>query len=144
MTGREFEPDSRQFLFWTKLDPALPLDTVVQVQVAADAGFLTTTARAVAQYCKFEPEVDGAASGNAIAALSFVVLSRFVTVTISRDAAEVAGFTGRPEALAIVSLARLKVGVIDTDESISCIFRFRDLVIGPILVIDTLLLELAI
>ena len=80
------------------------------------AAGVTTTARAVAQYCILLVEAAGKAADGLEGC---IVRSRLVTVTL--------GY----------------VGVMDTPEVpevVSCNFRFRERVMGPILVIETLLL----
>ena len=130
VTNREFEPP-------LEVIGPLTVGVHVAVEVTCTEGscemglvVVTTTALAVAQYCKalWVPLALLAADGNT---KSLLVRSRLVTVTISRFAALLLlNFVG--EALP----PGLKVGVIDTEE-ISCILRFLDLVIGPILVMDT-------
>ena len=145
VTDLELEPPVEAMIAaavgsWVRIPPtAEPLTVGVQVavEVTCTLGLaaVTTTALAVAQYCNpapgFEPWILDdvlAAAGNT---KSLVVRSRLVTVTISRFAALLLlNFVG--EAVP----PGLKVGVIDTEE-ISCILRFLDLVIGPILVMDT-------
>ena len=114
VTDREFEPP-------LEVIGPLTVGVHVAVEVTCTEGkmgllVVTTTALAVAQYCKVLVAL--AAEGNT---KSLLVLSRLVTVTISRFAAEE---------------EFVYAGVIET-EDISCIFLFLDRVIGPILVIDT-------
>jgi len=119
VTDREFEPP-------LEVIGPLTVGVHVAVEVTCTEGscemglvVVTTTALAVAQYCKalWVPALL-AADGNT---KSLLVLSRLVTVTISRFAAEE---------------EFVYAGVIET-EDISCIFLFLDRVIGPILVMDT-------
>ena len=146
VTDLELEPPVEAIIVaavgsWVRIPP-LTVGVQVAVEVTCTLGLaaVTTTALAVAQYCNpvpgFEPWILDdvlAAAGNT---KSLVVRSRLVTVTISRFAALLLlNFVG--EAVP----PGLKVGVIDTEE-ISCILRFLDLVIGPILVMDTDGLEL--
>ena len=114
VTDREFEPP-------LEVIGPLTVGVHVAVEVTCTEGkmgllVVTTTALAVAQYCKVLVAL--AAEGNT---KSLLVLSRLVTVTISRFAAEE---------------EFVYAGVIET-EDISCIFLFLDLVMGPILVMDT-------
>ena len=143
VTDLELEPPVEAIIAaavgsWVRIPP-LTVGVQVAVEVTCTLGLaaVTTTALAVAQYCNppGEPKelLAEAAAGNTE---SFAVRSRLVTVTISRFAALLLlNFVG--EAVP----PGLKVGVIDTEE-ISCILRFLDLVIGPILVMDTDGLEL--
>ena len=142
VTDLELEPPLEAIAVgsWVRIPATEPLTVGVQVavEVTCTLGLgvaVTTTALAVAQYCKpavfwAERQADVltvAAEGNT---KSLLVRSRLVTVTISRFAALLLLDANEEEP------PGLKVGVIDT-EDISCIFRFLDLVIGPILVIDT-------
>ena len=132
VTDLELEPPLEAIIAaagsWVRIPAELTFTVGVQVavEVTCTLGLVvvTTTALAVAQYCNPDGEQDdddvlaAAAAGNT---KSLLVRSRLVTVTISRFAAEE---------------EFVYAGVIET-EDISCIFRFLDLVIGPILVIDT-------
>ena len=94
------------------------------VQVQAE--FLVTM---VAQYCKLEAaveviEVTEAAMGNT---RSLACRSRLVTVTISKLGLDPWACVPGP----------CPVGVIETELDVSCSFRFRERVMGPILVMET-------
>ena len=109
---------------------------VAGTAVAVNAG-VTTTARAVAQYCMLE------AAGK-LASEGCIVRSRLVTVTL--------GYVGvmdtappdpePPDVELFEELLPLPpAGEVEaTWRGPSCIFRFRERVIGPILVMETLLL----
>lgn len=108
---------------------------VAGTAVAVSAG-VTTTARAVAQYCMLE------AAGK-LASEGCIVRSRLVTVTL--------GYVGvmdtappdpePPDVEVFEELLPLPPAEVEDDSrGPSCIFRFRERVIGPILVMETLLL----
>lgn len=149
VTDLELEPPLEAIIAaagsWVRIpaEPTLIVGVQVAVEVTCTLGLVvvTTTALAVAQYCNPDGEQDdddvlaAAAAGNT---KSLLVRSRLVTVTISRFAALLLlllNFDDGGEAEEVIPPG-LKVGVMDTEE-ISCILRFLDLVIGPILVIDT-------
>ena len=105
---------------------------VAGTAVAVNAG-VTTTARAVAQYCMLE------AAGK-LASEGCIVRSRLVTVTF--------GYVGvmdtappEPDVEVFEELLPLPPAEVEAPRrGPSCIFRFRERVIGPILVMETLLL----
>ena len=103
-----------------------PVADVTVVDEPVSAAGVTTTARAVAQYCMLVVMGEAAAGKAGAASEGCIVRSRLVTVTLGWYA----GVMDTDEG------CKCEVG----DEGVSCIFRFRLRVIGPILVMETLLL----
>ena len=108
---------------------------VAGTAVAVNAG-VTTTARAVAQYCMLE------AAGK-LASEGCIVRSRLVTVTLGYvGVMDTAPPDPEPDVEVLEELLPLPpAGEVEaTRRGPSCIFRFRERVMGPILVMETLLL----
>ena len=107
---------------------------VAGTAVAVSAG-VTTTARAVAQYCMLE------AAGK-LASEGCIVRSRLVTVTFGYVGVMDTAPPAEPVVEVFEELLPLPPAgeVAATRRGPSCIFRFRERVIGPILVMETLLL----
>ena len=108
---------------------------VAGTAVAVSAG-VTTTARAVAQYCMLE------AAGK-LASEGCIVRSRLVTVTLGYvGVMDTAPPDPEPDVEVFEELLPLPpAGEVEaTRRGPSCILRFRERVMGPILVMETLLL----
>lgn len=107
-----------------------PVADVTVVDEPVSAAGVTTTARAVAQYCMLLVMGEAAAGKAGAASEGCIVRSRLVTVTLGWYA----GVMDTDEGCS------MWFGDDDDDDVLSCIFRFRLRVIGPILVMETLLL----